>query len=268
MMYLWFWWCPFSPESRERHNASKPAPKTPTLCCIFSVVWTLRCMILNLFNSLLSAFLKLKAKWVSLDEQIFLSWFNPAIKFWITWSLMACPAGFLTIVLLQIVFLQLLFSHFFENQMLLRNPQGKLKVKQVLIDARNFLSWVNPLSFQFVFCINMLYECVRVVFVFYDVLYCLCYINLLVLFACFKKRCVVLPCCVFVLYICCSIFVLYFCVLFLCYIFLLYFVLYFFVLYFLCCIFRDVLYKLNAFHIDIFLYCTYLDFLLFFFPDV
>ena len=134
---------------------------------------------------------------------------------------MACPAGFLTIVLLQIVFLQLLFSHFFENQMLLRNPQGKLKVKRFLIDARNFLIRVDPLSFQFVCCINILYEHVRVVCVFYDVLYCLCCMHVKNIYVLYCR--VVFLCFIFVVVFLCCIFVLYFCVVFL-------------MLYFSCCI--------------------------------
>ena len=81
-----------------------------------------------------------------------------------------------------------------------------------------------------------------------------------------NKWCVLLPCCIFVLYFLCCIFVLYFscctfvlyflCCISVLYVRVLFFLLYFSCYIFSCCIFCVVFYKLNACRISFLLYCT------------
>ena len=47
---------------------------------VFFVLYFLCYIKLSFFNFLFSDFLKLQAKWVSLDASIFLGWVHPAIK--------------------------------------------------------------------------------------------------------------------------------------------------------------------------------------------
>ena len=185
-------------------------------CFIFCVVWN--CLPLIFFY----VFFTLKAKRVSLREIIFLSRFDPAIKSEEHYTFWPFLQAFWRDFYHKLSFFKFFFSNFLKIKMLLWKPQGKLKAK-----------------------------CVRVVGVLYDGMYCLCCINVFVLYACCQKN-DVLYCravfsyyilrVVFLRYIFCNIFSCYiFCVIFWCYIFVLYlcvvFSCYNFCVVFLCYIF-------------------------------